>query len=265
MRYFKGTARPGTALPGAMSPAGQGPPADPFAGKTPDSWGDGAAGIVLPAAKPVGSYSKATVAAAYATVKKLLIDGELTRSVLLDGGRPTAFAALLPADERKVFLGGLTATGKWKDGHDKSTRGYVTAFAPGSTDLIGTVIKVHGQMTAATAVLSGSKALRVHVNYLFAYAVEPPGQPAKWMRLVVHRDDDFFFEHWDGPATPLVPWLAPGPGGSTPSLCGTADGYIHPAYDYRQSGGSQGNGTATDPYSMKPDSVAGNCGNSLPT
>ena len=192
------------------------------------------------------------MAAAYATVKKLLIDGELTKSVLL-GGRPAAFAVLLPAQERKDFLGGLSATGENKDGTDKSTRDFVTAFAPDSTRLIGTVIKVHGQMTAATAVKFGDKVLHVHVNYLFAYAVEPPGQPAKWMRLVVHRTDDFYFAHWDGSAAPFQPWVE-SDYGQTPVLCVTADGYVHP--DFAKSS-SSGKGSAIDPYSLKENNALG--------
>jgi hypothetical protein len=260
MRQFHRTgqaASPATAKPALVSPAGQGPPADPFAGKPADSWADGAAGIVLPAARPVGSYSKAVVAAAYATVKKLLIAGELTKSVLL-GGRPTAFAALLAAQDRKDILDGLNATGTNKNGSPKNTHQWVSAFAPGSTELIGTVIKVRGQMTAAPAVMFHFKVLKVHVNYLFTYAIEPPGQPARWMRLIMHRQDNYYFGHWEGSTSPLTPW-AESVSNEAGALCGTTDGYVHP--DYAQS--SIRNGPQEDPYSLKKPLPG--CNASLPT
>ncbi len=194
-------------------------------------------------------------------VKKLLIAGELSKSTLL-GGRPAAFAALLPAQDRKRFLDGLNATGTYKGGGDKNTREWVTAFVPGSTDLIGKVIKVHGQMTATATVKGGWKVLDVHVSYLFAYPVEPPGQPAKWMRLVAHRTDDYLFAHWEGSTSPLKPWVM-SDSDDTPILCGTTDGYVHP--DYTQSSGGLGKGAATDPYSLKATDMPGRCHNSLPT
>lgn len=42
-----------------------GPPADPFSGTPADRWGDGATGIVLPSARPVGGYTAAQVESAY--------------------------------------------------------------------------------------------------------------------------------------------------------------------------------------------------------
>ena len=50
-----------------------GPPANPFAGSPAQGYADAAAGIVVPAAHPVGKFSTAQVAAAYAKTRQLLV------------------------------------------------------------------------------------------------------------------------------------------------------------------------------------------------
>ena len=49
------------------------------------------------------------------------------------------------------------------------------SFAPGSTRLIGSVVKVEGTMSAKSVSVSGTTALAITVNYVFTYAIEPPG------------------------------------------------------------------------------------------
>src|SRR5215472_16507105 len=156
-----------------------GPPADPFAGTPADGWADGAAGIVPPPARPVGGFSAAQVAAAYATTRKLLIAANLDRQTLL-GGPPTAFAKLLTARQRAEFLDGLNKKGVHKGGYPVSTRKWVASFAPGSAKLVGNVIKVHGAMSARSIRESGMVVLAIEVNYIFGYAIEPPHHPADW-------------------------------------------------------------------------------------
>ena len=123
----------------AAAPAEDGRPRDPFAGTPANSWANGAAGIVITAAKPVGQFTAAQVEAAYQTSRKLLIAGDLNRPTLL-GGPPTAFADLLTSQQRAKFLGGLNKKGA-EGGNPLSTRRWVMSFAPGSTQLIGGVIK----------------------------------------------------------------------------------------------------------------------------
>lgn len=229
-------------LAGTISPIDlfNGPPADPFKGTPAAHWANGTNGIVAPTAKPVGGYSAKQVAAAYATTRELLIAANLDTQTLL-GGRPAAFARLLTARQRAEFLAGLNKTGVNKGGYPLSTRKWVASFAPGSTELIGDVIKVHGTMTARTVSESGTVVLAVEVNYLFAYAVEPPHDPADWMRVVDHEYGSIDFARWDDPNGALEPWdhaII----GNAGNQCGTSDGYIHPDYpsygsvDVRQAG-----------------------------
>jgi hypothetical protein len=212
------------------------PPADPFAGTTADQWADGAAGIVVPAAGPVGGFSRAQVTAAYETTRQLLIAANLDGRTLL-GGAPAAFAKLLAPAQRAVFNAGLNKTGVTKSGYPVSTRAWVASFAPGSTELIGDVIKVHGTMSARAARGSGDAVLAVDVNYLFSYAVEPPNDPSDWTRVTdhVYGTFDFTLSHGGGA---LEPWDRVAITNSGIHGCGTADGYIHPAYP--------GNGSVDD-------------------
>ena len=241
--------------PTAASPMGTitpvdlfgGPPSDPFAGTPADGWADGAAGIVTPPARPVGHFTAAQVAAAYATTRKLLIAGNLDRQTLL-GGPPTAFAKLLTAEQRATFLASLNKMGLDKAGSRLSTRLWVASFAPGSAELIGNVVKVHGTMSARPVAESGGVALAIVVNYIFAYAIEPPHQPADWMRLLDHQYGSIDFAPWDDPGGALEPWdrTIIGHAGIQ---CGTTDGYIHPDYPSERSANVSESGPAINPYS----------------
>jgi len=243
------------------------PPANPFATTPARAWADGAAGIVLPAAKPAGQFTAAQTAAAYQTTEKLLIAGYLDRPSLL-GGTPAAFADLLASQQRAQFLSGLDKTGLSKAGAPLSTRSWITQFAPGSATLIGNAIKVRGTMSAASAHVSGGTALVVTVNYLFVYAIERPGNPADWMRIVSHVHGQIQFAPWNEVNGQLTPWdLAAA--GQAGSFCGSTDGYIHP--DYPSVAALPGahpspSGPAINPYSFTATLPRGiNCGNTTGT
>ena len=233
--------------PGGGSGTGGTAPADPFAGNQAANWADGESGIVIPSAKPVGSFTAAQVKGAYEATRKLLIAANLEEQTLL-GGAPNAFAGLLTKQQRDDFLAGLKKTGVNKGGYPLSTRKWVASFAPGSAELIGNVIKVHGVMSAQTAREAGGVALAIQVDYLFAYAVEPPGNPSDWMRVIDHQYGSVDFAQWDDPGGPLEPWDQTIIGNAG-IRCGTDDGYIHPDYPSERSSGTTQSGPAVDPYS----------------
>lgn len=223
------------------------PQADPFTGTPADHWADGAAGIVAPAARQTGVFTPAQVAAAYAMTRRMLIAANLDERTLL-GGPPTAFASLLTVSQRAVFLAGLNKTGVDRAGYPLSSRSWVASFAPGSTELIGNVIKVHGTMSARAVRESGTTVLAISVNYRFGYAVEPPHDPTDWMRVVDHEYGAIDFARWDGPRGALEPWdnaVIENAG----AACGTADGYIHPDYPSERSIDIRQFGPAVYPYS----------------
>jgi hypothetical protein len=255
--------RPTTAT---VSPVtSNGPPADPFTGSPADGWADGTAGIAIPAARAHGQYTTAQVRAAYTMTRKLLTAGNLDWPVLR-GGAPTAFANLLTKQERKVFLAGLHTTALDKDGSEKNTRTWVTSFAPGSTQFVTTVVKVHGTMSAGTARNSGIEVLRIKVDYLFVFAVEPPGKPADWMRVVQQQFGYVDFAQWDDPGGALEPLVSLG-SGTAGVQCDARDGYIHPDFPQGPPDSVQASGAPEDPYSLATpsESSGSSCHNATRT
>jgi hypothetical protein len=264
-----GAASPTTASPrlATFSPASllTDPTANPFLGTRADGWADGAAGIVAPAAKPAGRFTAAQVAAAYATTRKLLIAAGLDRQTLL-GGTPAAFARLLTATQRVTFLTSLPKHGLAKDGSALSTRTWVISFAPGTTALVGKVIKVHGTMSAHAVTESGKPVLTVEVSYVFVYAVEPPNDPADWTRVAVREygSVDFVPSSHQGRALgalePRYRMVSQAAG----QRCGVGDGYIYPDYPGDSSPGVKSAGLVISPYSTSrgawPDLVCGRDG-----
>jgi hypothetical protein len=231
------------------------PPADPFAGTPAENWANGAAGIVIPAAKPVGTFTAAQVMTAYQTTRQLLIAANLDKQTLL-GGAPTAFADLLTKQQRAEFLAGLDKKGVNSGGYPLSTRKMVASFFPGSAELIGDVIRVHGVMTAQTAKEEGGTVLAIQVNYIFGYAVEPPGNPGDWMRVLDHQYGSFDFARWDDPGGPLEPWDQTVIGNAG-LQCGTTDGYMHPDYPSERTQAPTESGPAIDPYSPSTTTPGG--------
>jgi hypothetical protein len=227
-----------------------GPPADPFSGTPADHWADGAAGIVMPSARSHGEFTAAQVQAAYQDTRKILIAGNLDWPTLR-GGAPTAFADLLTSQQRAFFTDGLDKIGLDKQGFPLSTRDWVMSFAPHTTSFITTAVKVHGSMNAGETVFSGRTALRVQVDYLFVYAIEPPGDPDDWMRIVAQDYGDVYFAQWDDPGGALEPWVSFGisPAGGQ---CGMSDGYVHPAYPNGARSKVPVSGPTLNPYSAAP-------------
>jgi hypothetical protein len=245
-----------SAAPTASPTVLSGPPADPFASSPADQWADGPAGIVIPAAHPVGSYTATQVAGAYQATRKLLIAANLDENTLL-GGAPTAFADLLTKQQRTFFVANLDKIGLDKNGDPRSTRLWVTSFAPGTARLIGSVIKVRGTMSARAATVHGSKALDVDVNYRFVYPVEPPGAPADWMRVITEVTGFVQFDDWTSPGQ-LQPWnqLTTAEDGSR---CDVNDGFVHPQYPQSPPDKVRPSGKPVDPYSMASPPQAPGC------
>jgi hypothetical protein len=238
-----------------LNPATAGPPADPFAGTPADQWADGAAGILIPAAKPVGPFSAAQVAAAYTATKRLLIAETLDKQTL-EGGAPTAFIDLLTPSARSQFLSGLNVRGAYPTGQSRSSRSYVESFAPGTAQLIGSVIKVKGSMSAQTYRQSGMLVLAINVSDLVTYPIERPGQPGTWMRVVADVYGFFAFAHWDNQSGSLQPWEQTIVANSGVQ-CPMTDGWVHPVYPSLgavPASGSDG-GNPYTPISVAPSAL----------
>jgi hypothetical protein len=260
------SAQPGPtlSLPGLTSPLDvNGPPVDPFSGTPAEHWADGAAGITIPAARAHGPYTAAQVRSAYETTRTMLIAGNLNWPTLR-GGAPKAFEKLLIKSELKQFLAGLHSTKLDKNGAAENTRGWITTFAPGSAKFVTTMIKVHGTMKASVIHESGGPVLRITVDYLFVYVVEPPGDPADWMRIVQQQTGTVDFARYDESGSSFEPWydIAGSPAGAQ---CATRDGYIHPDYPSGPPDTMQASGTPVNPYSLATPSGGAGCQNTTGT
>ena len=255
----RGTDRLGTATSPARSTLPSPTMAAPFRGTPAQSYADGAAGILIPAAHPVGTYSAAQVAAAYQTTKQLLVAANLNQPTLA-GGPPEAFASLLIPPQRTFFQTNLDKNGVNSQGQVTSTRGWVTSFAAG-TRLAGKVIKVYGTLSATTGSDKGAPILLVHANYLFVYAVTWQGQPSTLTRIVDHYIVDVEFGTYTDAGGPLQPWWQPTGGGDAGAQCGFSDGYIHPQFPGRSPGKVVPKGRTINPYDLntEPSGGPGSC------
>jgi hypothetical protein len=236
------TEQPTTVLPAFSA-------TDPFAGSPAESFADGSDGITWPSPAAIGQFSSGQVSAAYQVVRQLLIAANLNQATL-NGAAPTAFAALLLPQQRAWFDQHLDHIGLTKTGKERSTRGWVTSFAPGSTALVGHVIKVQGSMSASSARFDSQAALQVRTDYLFVYPVQQPGQPTTRMRVVVRYIATVDFAHWTNKGGPLQPWIISQDGGVAGIQCGINDGFVHPSYP-GQRGSVQPSGRAYDPYNQQ--------------
>lgn len=241
--------------PSTVSTQPAGPPSEPFMGTPAENYPEGAAGLAIPAAKPVGGFTAGQVRNAYLDARKLLVAALLDPRTLA-GGAPNAFANLLVPQQRDYFVRGLDKIGL-KQGYPVSTRTWVMSFAPGTTQLVTSVIKTDGTMSARTAAASGRTVLRIMVNALVVYVVQPPHQPSEWMRIVAHPAWQVDFAQYTDPGGALQPWLTRAGQAVAGALCGIGDGYEHPAYPKGPAPKVKPSGAPINPYSMATSNYHG--------
>ncbi|MER6122351.1 hypothetical protein ABT173_06590 [Streptomyces sp. NPDC001795] len=239
------TARP-TAPPSAADP--DTPTLDhPFAGSPALRWADGAAGVVLPPATAVGSFSKAQVATALQQTKALLVDANLNPKTLL-GGRPTAALGVLDPKQPDVLDNlnrSLTTPDKKYDPLLLFSR-----FDPGEVRLVGTVVKVRGRITFAP----GEQAsVRIHADYTFVYPLSR-GDSKEVARTIVRRVvETELVDPAKYTVTPGKLQLIRYDESSGNSACGVHDGFLHPQFPSAAPTGTAPSGPTTDPYDRSRD------------
>jgi hypothetical protein len=144
----------------------------PFEPTPAATWADGAEGIVLPTAKPVGDFSASEVAAALEQVREVLVASRLDRALMVDHD-PTRFLSLLAPDARRQLA-------PLFDGREPDVQSLVSMASAG-TALLPAQPKVRGEISVSEG---GAGELVVHTNYVFVYAF----QPAQPLRLVDAMD-----------------------------------------------------------------------------
>jgi hypothetical protein len=134
-------------------------PAHPFRNTPAEGWADGEAGLVVPEAAAVGTFSAAQVADAYLRARQAVVAARLDRRVL-EGGDLEPLLGLFAADDqdglRPLFAGG----------RDDEAGLVATRIAPGSA-LLPVEPKVTGGMTVEA---KNAGELVVHTDFTFAYA-----------------------------------------------------------------------------------------------
>ncbi|MEU3462437.1 hypothetical protein ABZ721_21185 [Streptomyces sp. NPDC006733] len=264
-----GSGRPPATLPPETAPPTAAPPADPmadtptlaepFRGSPALLYANGEAGIVLPAAKPVGRMTREQVAGALDRTKQFLIDTNLNPATLR-GERPQVAMNLIDPWESDVIASWDTAFSKPGKSHNPLT--VASRFDPAEVRLVGDVVKTRGLVTFAEG-KGGSVA--VHADVTFVYGVTAAdGRSTAVSRTIVRRVLDFEV------ADPRVKnvtagklWITDYRQDLGNSACDITDGFLHPEIDPADGPGTTPgpSASAVDPYDRsKPVAPAEGCG-----
>jgi hypothetical protein len=253
---------PETAAPTAptSSAAPDTPTLDrPFAGSPAEGWADGAAGIVVPKAAPVGSLTRAQVATALRQTKALLIDANLNPATLR-GDRPAT--ALATLDPKQPKLLDDVKSRLREPGKERDPLALFSRFDPGETRLVGDVVKTRGRMTFK----AGEHAsVAVHVDYTFVYPVAPADKGSTEVtRTIVRRVLDVeVADPRKYQATQGKLWILRFDQDLANSACDVYDGFLHPQFASAAPTGASPSGPTTDPYDRSRDierSATDTCG-----
>jgi hypothetical protein len=252
------TAQPSTApseeaLPGAPTLK------EPFLGSPALQYADGAAGIVVPQAKPVGHMTLKQVDFALRKAKEFLVDSNLNPATLR-GARPETAIGLI--DPRQAdWLRGVDAAFN-KPGKKQDPLWYATRYDPTELKLVGDIVKTRGRMTFKEGTY-GSVA--VHADYTFVYPfTQAAAGSTEVSRTIVRRVldveviDPVRYKVTAGKLT-MVSYNQDT--GNT--ACYVYDGYLHPAFASDAATGSPASGPTTDPYDRSKDITTqsdGKCG-----
>ncbi|OAH16249.1 hypothetical protein [Streptomyces jeddahensis] len=237
------TAQP-TAAPSDEDFPGAPTLAQPFAGSPAERYADGAEGIVLPEAEPVGSLTKAQVAFALKQTKKLLVDANLNPATLR-GDRPeTALGVIEPLQKD---LHDLLDTALREPDEDHDPLLMFSRFDPAEVRLVGDVVKTRGRMTFK----EGERAsVVVHADYTFVYPVTRAEKGSTEVtRTIIRRVLDLEL------SDPAKYQVTPGKLAVLRydqeignSACDVYDGFLHPQFRSATPNGEAPTGSAVDPY-----------------
>ncbi|MEU1877092.1 hypothetical protein ABZ470_07225 [Streptosporangium sp. NPDC020072] len=247
-RFLQARENHGGPVPEETEPVPVTPePVSPFEGSPAKDYAEGVKGLTSPKARATGGLSRKDVATALKSTRDMLAATHLDRKTLA-GGRPTALARLLPAEQREWFLKDLDNR-KPKKGHF-NTRYWVTSLAPKAAELATDVIKVNGRTKYASFHEDGRTGAKITVNYLFVYAVRRPGETGQGERIIVHSVGEVIAYRENGR---LVVWPVKwNDGAVTGARCDVDDGFVHPYYEdsVPDKELSKATGAPVDPYEL---------------
>lgn len=185
--YF--SARPPSQAGRAGTFPGNGPAAaDPFAGTPADSYANGPEGILVPDRSTLpnsAGFSADDIDAALTTTRQILIEANLNPRTLRGGAPPMAVEDWLDEADRARLERTFAQPPVGGDPTD-----FVTRFDPTQTELVGSVVKVRGNLSYR---LVAPMRLAVYAAYLFVYPVRPADSSKPVHRVVVRRFNEFDF------------------------------------------------------------------------
>lgn len=247
---------PPTGTGATGTPAGLASFSHPFAGTPAERWADGAAGIVLPAPRPVGAMSGEQVAGALRSLKDYLVDTNLDPQVLRGAVPRRAIDALDPLESglRQKLETSFTSPGDANNPLQLATR-----YNPAELKPVGGVVKVRGQMTFRADV---DRSVLVSADYTFVYAfTKADGSTDQVVRVIMRRVLDM---RVSDPALVQVTagklWLVKSDADFGNAGCDLHDGRVHPQFGYDQPSGGVPTGAAVDPYDRSKPLAAGSGG-----
>ncbi|MFJ8074859.1 hypothetical protein ACIQ7Q_13240 [Streptomyces sp. NPDC096176] len=231
--------------PPATEPAAQRPTVEePFRGSPAARWGDGTAGLGLPAARATGWMSKKQVAQALERSRDFLVASSLDPGVLR-GERPTKAIALINPHQQDVQ--GYLATAFRAPSREDDPLLLFSRFAKTEVRLVGDAVKTRGRITYREGE-RGAVEVTTDVTYVYPVVRAAAGSD-EVARTIVRRE---VVMSWDDPTKVVV---KPGTFSlvsykvdSTNGGCDNVSGYFAPEFSSEIAATDQGGGPEVDPY-----------------
>jgi hypothetical protein len=214
---------------------------DPFGGSPAEDYAVGEAGLDFPRPKAMNGLSADEMGRAFIRVRKMFAAADLDPDTVFRG-RPDALAKVLEPGQRRHLLGKLNSRDQ-----RKSTRGWLTGFAPKTADQTGDVIKVRGTTRLRKVTGNGLRGVMVTLDHDIVYAMHRPGNPGSVIRVIVRRTSEVFVYRT---SSGVKVWLQRSDRSATPARCDESDGFIHPVYDDETPAGPEPSGPPIDPYDL---------------
>ncbi|MFF1481216.1 hypothetical protein ACFVYD_27310 [Streptomyces sp. NPDC058301] len=217
---------------------------EPFRGSPALQWGNGAAGVYVPAAQATGWMSREQVAQALARTQEFLTASNLDPGVLR-GDRPGKAIALINPHQQDVQ--GYLAAAFRTPSRENDPLLLFSRFAPTKARLVGDVVKTRGRITYREG-KRGAVEVTADVTYVYPVVRAAAGSE-EVARTIVRRE---LVMSWDDPAKvitetgtfSLISYKADTANGG----CGNSTGYFLPEFRAERDAAGGGDGHAVDPY-----------------
>ncbi|MER5604832.1 hypothetical protein AB0F93_21410 [Micromonospora tulbaghiae] len=171
-------AAPSPAVTGAPATAGPTVPPDVFAGTPAADWPAGAAGIVLPPARPTGGFTGAEVSAGLARVRAAMLTARLDPAFMTGGSPAPLLRHVAPAARESVR----------KDWSTETIATYATRLAPDAR-LTPDQPRTKGRFTyRAVRQADGVRMLEVTSNFVWVYGFRDLASRSGHSVVVLHDE-----------------------------------------------------------------------------